>query len=321
MCQLSAPTCVSVCPVYGESSLPWSLEEGHASRAAQIARGAAKRKFSSSACELDREGDELRKIGGSGAAVKNSMRDVIRSMNRLGYSVSVPIRYVPTVYVDEGDVQHPVISLLDMLDFMLKQHSSLLLGGHSWKMHLAAGKLFSCSSGDAISGMTRLMFFSKKCTEMRHTHTFPCWFTETRGPANASSRCGCCVGNLSSLLPPTLCTEQCCIPVLATRCTPSFIVGWPVATAAWILSWTLLQSKHKRPTLRVAWLKLALSISLTHAFSTSLALSLSLCFSFSSSFSLFVSLSLSLSRALSRSLSFLFPCTIRTHITFLLQMF
>ena len=120
-----------MCPVYGESSLPWSLEEGHASRAAQIARGAAKRKFSSSACELDREGDELRKIGGSGAAVKNSMRDVIRSMNRLGYSVSVPIRYVPTVYVDEGDVQHPVISLLDMLDFMLKQHSSLLLGGHS----------------------------------------------------------------------------------------------------------------------------------------------------------------------------------------------
>ena len=119
-----------------------SPRAGHASKAAQIARGAAKRKVSS-AWEGDKEGDELRKIGGSGAAVKNSMRDVIRSMNRLGYSVSVPIRYVATVYADERDVQHPVLSLLDMLDFMLKQHSSFLLGGHSledascsWKLVL-----------------------------------------------------------------------------------------------------------------------------------------------------------------------------------------
>ena len=107
-----------------------SLQAGNASKAAKIARGAAKRSISS-ACGDDKEGDELRKIGGSGAARKNSMRDVIRSMKSLGYSVSVPIRSVPTVYAEQGNVEHPVLSLLDMLTFMISNHSSLLLGGHS----------------------------------------------------------------------------------------------------------------------------------------------------------------------------------------------
>ena len=128
----SSAICLCVCVCVCLCLVPYTVatEAGHASKAAQIARGAAKRKVSS-AWEWDKEGDDLRKIGGSGAADKNSMRDVIRSMSRLGYSVSVPIRYVPTVYADEGDVQHPVLSLLDMLEFMLKQYSSFLLGGHS----------------------------------------------------------------------------------------------------------------------------------------------------------------------------------------------
>ena len=59
------------------------------------------------------------------------MRDVLRSMGRLGYSLSVPIRYVKTVYAGEDDVEHPVLSLLDMLQYMMNHHSPLLLGGHS----------------------------------------------------------------------------------------------------------------------------------------------------------------------------------------------
>ena len=107
-----------------------SFEAGNASKAAKIARGAGRR-TTSSACEYDKEGDDLRKIGGSGATNKNSMRDVIRSMGRLGYSVSVPICWVPTVYATEGNVEHPVLSLMDMLTFMVNNHSSFLLGGHS----------------------------------------------------------------------------------------------------------------------------------------------------------------------------------------------
>ena len=151
---LSSAMCVCVCVFLCVLSIvPYTVatEAGHASKAAQIARGAAKRKVSSALeCDWDKEGEDLRKIGGSGAAVKNSMRDVIRSMSRLGYSVSVPIRYVPTVYADEGDVQHPVLSLLDMLEFMLKQYSSFLLGGHSLEDAFTAGRSLCISSGNAM---------------------------------------------------------------------------------------------------------------------------------------------------------------------------
>ena len=110
-----------------------SLKGGHASKAAEIARGAGKR-TASSACGFDKEGDDLRKIGGSGATSKNSMRDVLRSMSRLGYTVSVPISWVPTVYANDNKVEHvehPVLGLMDMLTFMLNNYSFLLLGGHA----------------------------------------------------------------------------------------------------------------------------------------------------------------------------------------------
>ena len=298
MCQLSAPTCVSVCPVYGESSLPWSLEEGHASRAAQIARGAAKRKFSSSACELDREGDELRKIGGSGAAVKNSMRDVIRSMNRLGYSVSVPIRYVPTVYVDEGDVQHPVISLLDMLDFMLKQHSSLLLGGHSledascsWKVvllqfwrryqwHDPAHVFFQEVHRNETHTYIPLLVYGDEGTGKRKQPVWLlCWKPVLFAATDSMHRT-----MLYTCASHTLYSEFHCGMAGGNRCLDPLVDAFAIEAQKAYTEGGLVKTR---------------SLHLPHP----------------------RLLNLSLSRALSRSLSFLFPCTIRTHITFLLQMF
>ena len=118
-----------------------SPEAGHASQATQIARGAAKRAASGA---VDEESHQLSKFGGSGSNTKNSMRDLLGNMNRFGYAVKVPIRYVTTVYHKQGEVRHPVLSLMDMLDFMINQgHSALLLGGHSlddmsgnWRMVL-----------------------------------------------------------------------------------------------------------------------------------------------------------------------------------------
>ncbi|CAE7619179.1 unnamed protein product [Symbiodinium natans] len=104
-------------------------QAGNGSQAALIARGAASKR---KAWEMDADDYHLACLGGSGRSTKNSLRNVLRGMNRLGYSISLKITWIPRVPVcDVGPVDIPAIGLLDMLQYILDSgRSHMLLGGH-----------------------------------------------------------------------------------------------------------------------------------------------------------------------------------------------
>ena len=160
-----------------------------------------------------------------------------------------------------------------------------------WRTLLAIGKQFYNSFGSDSSGMIRPTPSFEMLPDVKEAIAYPLWSMGMKGPGNGECRCGCFAGSLSFSLRPIPIIAHCCTPVLTTRPTLHSIVGWMPEMSAWILLCELLQTRHKRPTPRVTWLRPHhyRSLYLSHSLSLSIYMSLSL----------YIYMSLSLSRSLS----------------------